>query len=144
MRTRDPGKFFTKEEKERIVQAIRNVEKQTSGEIRVFLERKEKADFMDSAKKIFQRLGMTKTEKRNGVLIYFSLADHRFAVLGDKGIDQKVGGDFWKEEVRVMEEAFKKNDFVGGLEAGIKRVGEKLKTYFPFQDGDRNELSDRV
>ena len=141
-RAASPKKFFSSEEKERILQAIREAEGRTSGEIRVYLERRAKGDLMDAAKKTFERLGMTKTKKRNGILIYFSLTDQTFALLGDRGIHDKVKDVFWKEVAAVMEEAFLKQDFAGGLEAGIRKIGEKLKIYFPREAGDRNELPD--
>jgi len=142
--SRDPGKFFSKEQKERIVHAIRQAEEKTSGEIRIYLERGSKKDILVRAQKVFEKLGMTRTEKRNGVLIYFSLADHRFAVLGDQGINKKVGESFWKVMASEMERAFVRQDFVGGLEAGIRQIGETLRTHFPRQAHDINELPDEI
>lgn len=140
----EPSLFFSQEERQRIVSAIREAETKTSAEIRVYLERKAKVDLMEQARKVFEKLGMTRTEKRNGVLIYFSLVDHRFAVLGDRGIHEKVGNDFWKDVVSLMQGHFSRGEFVEGLEAGIARVGEKLKVYFPWERGDINELPDEV
>lgn len=144
MRKMHPEEFFTKEEKDQIVNAIREAERQTSGEIRVYLERKGKGDVMDRAQKVFEKLGMTKTRDRNGVLIYFSLTGHFFAILGDQGIHEKVGEDFWKGIVSAMQDSFLGNDFGGGLVAGILRIGEKLKSNFPRRAGDINELPDEV
>lgn len=141
-RESSPVRFFTKEEKNKIVSAIREAEKKTSGEICVYLERKEKGDTLNRAKEIFRKLGMTKTARRNGVLVYFSLVDHHFAIVGDRGIHDKVGEDFWRDAVSVMERSFGRKDFVGGLGSGIQRIGEKLKIYFPREANDINELPD--
>lgn len=140
----DPEKFFTLEEKAKIVSAIREAERKASGEIRVYLERKARQDLMGRAKEVFEKLGMTRTQRRNGILIYFSLADHRFAILGDQGIHEKVGDGFWKEVVRTIESRFSSGDFAEGLAAGIRQVGEKLKRYFPCEPGDINELPDEI
>jgi uncharacterized membrane protein len=139
-----PRKFFTEEEKSRIVRAIREAEDKTSGEIRVYLERHSKGPLLERAKKIFEKLGMTRTKLRNGVLIYFSLRDHNFEILGDRGIHEKVGDDFWKAIVAKIQTFFAKDDFGGGLEVGIHEIGEQLRTYFPRDKQDLNELPDKV
>ena len=139
-----PQKFFTREEKDRIVEAIRRAETETSAEIRLFLERKAKGDVMNHAKKIFEKLGMTQTRHRNGILLYFSLIDRSFAILGDRGIHEKVGEGFWKEIVSTIERHFSRDDFTGGLERGIRGIGEKLKKHFPGGASDTNELPDEI
>ena len=139
-----PKKFFTREEKERVVQTIREAESRTSGEICVYLERKARGHVMEHAKKIFEKLGMTKTKRRNGVLIYLSLSDRTFAVLGDRGIHERVGDDFWKDAALRMREDFAGGRFVEGLEAGIFKIGEKLSAHFPPEKRDTNELPDIV
>lgn len=143
-RKHSPQAFFSTEDKKRIVEAIREAERNTSGEIRVYLERKAGSDVIERAKKVFEKIGMARTARRNGVLIYFSLSDHQFALLGDQGIDEKVGPDFWSEAASEMEEAFSRGRFVEGLQAAVRRVGEKLQTYFIYEAGDTNELPDKV
>lgn len=139
-----PKKFLTQDERDRIVQAIREAEKKTSGEIRVYLERRSGKDLMKRSRQVFEKLGMTKTRQRNGVLIYFSLGRHRFAILGDQGIHDKVGEGFWKEVVSQMQIYFARGEFARGLEAAIRNIGERLKTYFPREAGDVNELPDQI
>jgi len=144
MQSLNPKSFFTKEEKERIVLAIREAERRTSGEIRVYLERKARGELMERARKVFEKLGMTRTRLRNGVLIYFSLQDRQFTVLGDRGIHEKVGPGFWDEVVILMTQSFSRGEFTAGLVNGIRLVGGKLQAFFPRGPGDLNELSDKV
>ena len=139
-----PKQFFTQEEKDQIVRAIQKAEHKTSGEIRVYLERKAKGDVIAHAKKVFEKLKMTQTKHRNGILVYFSLHSHDFAILGDQGIHEKVGNNFWEDIASKMQGLFSKDDFSGGLEVGISEVGERLKKYFPRESGDINELSNEV
>ena len=139
-----PKQFFTKEEKDRIIRLIRDAESKTSGEIRVYLEHKSKDELMSRAKKVFEKIGMTKTKHRNGVLIYFSLHERSFAILGDKGIHEKVRDNFWKDIVSKMQVSFSRDDFAGGLEAGIQEIGKNLKAYFPRETEDINELPDEI
>ena len=139
-----PKKFFTEEEKKRIVQAIQAAERQSSGEIRVVLEKKGRGEIFPRAKKFFEKLRMTQTQHRNGVLIYLSLHSRSFALLGDKGIHEKMGDDFWKDVTLTMQSAFTRGDFLRGLEQGLRQIGEKLKLHFPKRPGDINELPDEV
>ncbi len=132
------------EEKEALVQAIRQAEQKTSGEIRVYLERKTHKEIMARAQRVFEKLGMAQTEKRNGVLIYLLLEPRQLAVLGDRGIHEAVGTAFWKAAVSQIEAAFRRGDFLEGLVQAIKLLGEKLALYFPRETADKNELSDKI
>jgi uncharacterized membrane protein len=138
-------KFFTEEQIMRIEGAIEMAEDQTSGEIRVHLEEKcSRKNVLERAAEIFARLKMHKTDQRNGVLIYLAFADKRFAIIGDKGINQVVEPDFWNSTRDVMQEHFRHNQFVDGLCHGISSAGSKLKMYFPYQKEDENELKDDI
>ena len=134
----------SKEFRERIVAAITAAEKDTSGEIRLHIQNRVKGDSREVAKKRFEKMGMTATELRNGALFFMAMKDQTFSVLGDKGIDDLVPDDFWEETVGVMREQFGEGDLLGGLEAGIRKAGQALKEFFPYQSDDVNELSDEI
>lgn len=136
--------FFTSEQQETIRQAIAAAELNTSGEVRVHIDEKCKGDVLDCAADQFKKLGMHKTKLRNGVLFYLAVADQKFAILGDKGINEKVPSDFWNAIRDEMLSCFKQQKFTEGLSKGIEMAGEKLKAHFPYQEGDVNELSDEV
>ncbi|MBI5555008.1 MAG: TPM domain-containing protein [Elusimicrobia bacterium] len=144
MRNHKPGKFFTLEEKERIVAAIKEAEQQTSGEIRVQLEIKTPAPVLERAKELFYQIGMDKTSGKTGVLIYLATREKLFAIIGDEGINKVVPANFWDEVRDIMQEHFRNDRFAEGLEEAIKRVGEKLKVYFPYQVDDKNECPDEI
>ena len=137
-------KYFTEEDKLQITNAIRVAETNTSGEIRVHIEKHCKEDVLDRAAFIFEKLKMHKTELRNGVLFYVAIEDHKFAILGDVGINQKVPDDFWEEIKSDVFEKFKDAKYAEGLAEGIIKAGEQLKAHFPYQDDDVNELSDEI
>lgn len=126
--------------------AIRKAEQRTSGEVRLFVESKCKfVDALDRAKEIFLQLQMHKTEQRNATLIYIAVDDHQVAVLGDEGIHQKVGADYWKAEVDKMIRQFKAEKLVDGICLAISDLGEALHQYFPYQaETDKNELPDDI
>jgi uncharacterized membrane protein len=136
--------FFNKDQKEDIRQAILNAELDTSGEIRVHIETSCKGDVLDRAAFIFDKMGMHKTEKRNGVLFYLAVKNRRFAVIGDKSINAVVPETFWDDLKNLLLNHFREEKFTDGLVEGISMVGKKLKIHFPYQTGDINELSDEI
>jgi uncharacterized membrane protein len=135
---------LTEQERKAVIAAIEDAEMATSGEIRVHLENHCKGDHLDRAAELFSMLKMDKTELRNGVLFYLALKDHKFAILGDKGINQKVPEHFWEDIRDHMRALFKEGKLTQGLSEGIRMAGEQLKAHFPYQKNDRNELSDDI
>ena len=136
--------FFTEHQKLAIRESIANAELNTSGEIRVHIDDKCKEDVLDKAANVFHKLKMNKTKQRNGVLFYLAVADKKFAILGDKGINEKVAADFWNNIKEQMLVNFKQEQFTEGLCKGIEMAGEKLKIHFPLLKNDSNELTNDV
>ena len=136
--------FFSKEDKEKIKAAVQEAELSTSGEIRVHIDNHCKGDVMDKAAWWFARLNMHKTEQRNGVLFYLAVKDHKFAILGDAGINAVTADDFWDQIKEKLLEHFSQDHFAAGLKEGILMAGQALKEHFPYLDGDVNELSDDI
>ena len=137
-------KFFTIEQEQRIVASIREAEQLTSGEIRVHLERELIGDVLNVGARVFHELEMDSTEERNGVLIFIVPSMHRFAIIGDQGINEKVPVDFWEEVRDVMQQYFRQGQFTEGVIEAVKRSGIKLKEYFPRRADDKNELPDEI
>ncbi|AKD57667.1 TPM domain-containing protein [Spirosoma radiotolerans] len=136
---------FTPDEQKRIVEAIRQAEKATSGEIRVHVEPHcANADPIQRAIEVFAHLGMHQTKEQNGVLFYLAYTDRKFAVLGDKGIDAKVPNDFWGSTKDLLRSHFATGKYAEGLSLGIERAGQQLKQYFPYASDDTNELADDI
>lgn len=136
--------FFSKEEQQKIVAAIKEAELNTSGEIRVHIENHCKKETLERAAEVFYDLKMNQTAARNGILFYLAAKDHKFAIIGDEGINKNVEHDFWNDIKDEMVAMFKENKFAEGLIAGILKCGERLKEYFPYQSDDVNELSDEI
>lgn len=140
-----PLQIFRSTEEEAIKSAIAQAELLTSGEIRLFIDDHCKGgDPVKIAAENFQKLKMHKTKFRNGVLIYVAISDHKFAIIGDKGIHEKVGDDFWNETKELMLSHFKNKQLCEGLIAGIKKAGESLAIHFPRQHDDSDELSNEI
>lgn len=140
----NPSTTFSKEQKEKIVQAIKDAEMNTSGEIRLHIENNCPEDVMDRAAYWFAELKMHKTELRNGVLFYIALNHRKFAILGDIGINSVVPESFWNDTKEAMLPFFAEGNYTEGLSIGIKMAGEKLKQYFSYQKDDINELDDEI
>jgi uncharacterized membrane protein len=137
--------FFSEEEQQYLIEAIQAAETQTSGEVKVHIEKKcQTADVMERAKEVFLFLNLHQTAERNGVLFYLAYEDRKFAVLGDKGIDDKVPADFWNSTKDLLRIHFANAQYLEGLRKGIEEAGLQLKKHFPYQSGDINELPDDI
>jgi uncharacterized membrane protein len=141
-----PKEFFTDEEKQLVVTAIQAAERCTSGEIRVFVEsRCRYVDPLDRAAEVFAGLKMEQTAARNGVLVYVALKDRQLALLGDKGIHEKVGREFWDRQVQLILSHFNKANYAQGIAQVVAEIGKALETHFPYdKDTDTNELPDDI
>jgi len=138
--------FFSAEQHQHIVEAVRAAEKETSGEVRVFVESRCRfVDPLDRAAELFFGLKMDQTAERNGVLVYVAIKDRQLAILGDEGIHQKVGNEFWQKEVKKMIVEFNKENFAEGIAKVVLDIGQALKTNFPYKgESDKNELPDDI
>jgi uncharacterized membrane protein len=136
--------FLSKEEEQEIVEAIRMAEENTSGEIRVHIEKITSKVPFDRALEVFYELRMNETQLQNGVLFYFAIEDKNFAICGDKGINDVVADDFWDCTKDKMVEQFKAGNFKQGIVDGILNAGEQLKKNFPWSEGDTNELTNEI
>ena len=141
----DEPSFFGEEEQQQIVGAIREAEMQTSGEIKVHVEKNcNTTDAMERAAEVFGLLNLHRTEQKNGVLFYLAYEDRKFAVLGDSGIHEKVSDTFWNSTKDLLRSYFSQKQFAQGLCLGIKEAGEQLKKHFPYSSDDINELPDDI
>lgn len=140
----DINTFFTEVQKKEILLAIEQAELNTSGEIRLHVEETCKIDPTVRAVKVFEKLKMNKTKLRNGVLFYIALGDKKFAIIGDKGINDLVEVNFWEDIKDAMLKFFVKDALSDGLCLGIQMAGMKLKTHFPYALNDENELTNDI
>ena len=136
--------FFSQIDNDRIVKAIADAESASSGEVRVHVTHRKPEDLEARARRRFELLGMTKTADRNGVLFYIAPGLRRFQILGDAGIHEKCGADFWKDVAAEMEESFRRGEFTEGIVRGVQKVGELLAVHFPRSTQDRNELPNAI
>lgn len=137
--------FFSQHEKEIITNAIKQAEKRTSGEVRVFIESKCKyVNAIDRAIELFDLLDMHKTDERNGVLVYIALKHRQMAIYADIGIHQKVDRDFWNLQLQAMKLAFGKEEYVQGIKDVVNQIGHALYQFFPYDRNDLNELPDDI
>jgi uncharacterized membrane protein len=136
--------FLNQLDDEAIVDTIRRAEARTSGEIRVHISRRAIEDPLAAAEKRFVALGMTKTARRNGVLIYIAPRTQRFAIIGDSGIHERVSAKTWGEIVSQTEEKLRSGDLCGAVLDAIAAAGDLLAQHFPREPDDVNELPDEL
>lgn len=136
--------LFSDEEQQRIRLAIENAEKQTTGQLRVCIEKNCSEDVLLRAAHYFKKLGMQHTKQRHGVLIYLATVDRKFAIIGDKGIDNVVPAGFWDTTKEAMLQHFKYGELVDGIVTGVKIAGEQLAKYFPANNDKQTQLPDDI
>ena len=136
--------YFSKFDSDRIVSAIAEAEKKSSGEVRVHVTLRVPDNLEERAFRRFELLGMTKTAERNGVLVYIAPRARQFRILGDVAIHEKCGPEFWQEVAHGMEESFRQGEFTEGVVRCVGRVGEVLARHFPRLAGDRDELTNAI
>ncbi|HEV2391237.1 MAG TPA: TPM domain-containing protein [Verrucomicrobiae bacterium] len=139
-----PAKFLNHLQHDHIVEAIRQAEMKTSGEIRVFVTHRSVADPLMAAQKHFLKLGMDKTKQRNAVLIFVAPRSHQFAVIGDEAVHTRCGDGFWRDLAAEMTGYFKKSQFTEAIVHGVRKAGDLLGEHFPRRPGDKNQLPDDV
>lgn len=136
--------FLTDEQEQRIIDAIREAEKKTSGEVRIHIEHHCEGESLQRAARIFHDLGMDQTQQQNGVLIYIATEDHKAAVYAGKGIHTQVEETFWDDVLNLLIKHFKQSEYEKGIEKAVDKVGHKLEELFPYQRGDIDELSNDI
>ena len=129
---------------DKIAEAIRNAELLTSGEIRVYIAKNCKEDALEKASRVFQKLKMHNTALRNAVLILVCPADHKAAILGDKGINSVIENDFWDNTLKELLSYCSKDLFTEGICKTVDKVGNLIKQKYPYQQGDINELDNEI
>ncbi|HUH33180.1 MAG TPA: TPM domain-containing protein [Daejeonella sp.] len=137
-------KIFSEDEQQRITEAVEAAERFTSGEIRICIEKTCSEPVLDRAANYFKKLDMDQTTQRNGVLIYIAVTDHKFAIIGDVGINRVVPHDFWNDTKEAMLAHFKAGNLMQGIITGVDMSGKALQTFFPYLDDDKNELPDNI
>lgn len=136
--------FLSEEEEQEVIAAIQQAERNTSGEIRVHIERRCQGELWQRAMEVFHLLKMDNTKRDNGVLIYVAIEDRKFIIYGDKGINEVVPPGFWESTKDSIASHFKKGNFKQGLVEGILKAGDQLQRHFPWKEGDQNELSNEI
>ena len=136
--------FLSKTDEDEIIEAIRISESKTSGEIRIHLESSLQGNIEQHVLEVFHHLKMDNTKLQNGVLIYVAINNKSFAIYGDKGINQVVESDFWDCTKNTIQEHFKNGDFKKGLIDGVLNAGKQLQKYFPWEQLNSDELSNKI
>ncbi|MBI3788075.1 MAG: TPM domain-containing protein [Ignavibacteriales bacterium] len=141
--------LFSKPDLEAIAGAIAEIEKTTSGELRVEIRQKrhrnEKLLTIEQiARREFFHLGMGKTHERNGVLLFLLLEERQFYILADEHIHKKVTPDHWQEIANSMSAKFSQQQFRDGIIEAVRAAGKVLAAHYPHKADDKNELSNDV
>jgi uncharacterized membrane protein len=139
-----PKEFIDKLDDNRVMAAIAEAERKSSGEIRVFVSNEKPPDALAAAEAQFLKLGMAQTRERSGVLIFFAPKIQQFAVVGDKGIHERCGANFWQQIALEITTHLKAGEFTEAVVDAVTHIGDVLAKHFPRSPDDRNELPNQI
>ncbi|MDZ4710983.1 MAG: TPM domain-containing protein [bacterium] len=143
------AEYLSDESLDKIAGLISDVEKKTSGEIRLCIKKKrgffeKKHTPREIALKEFTKLGMHKTGEKTGVLMFIIFNERKFEIVADEGINSKISDDHWSLISEKIKNHFVNKDFFEGIKTGILDISQTLIQEFPLKDDDRDELPNTV
>jgi uncharacterized membrane protein len=136
--------FFEEQFSFQVEKAIEEAELLTSAEFKLHIEEMCKEDLLDRAAFVFSELELHKTEKRNAVLLYVSINDRRVSILADAGAKVHLSEEILSNCLSSLINDFKLNNYAGGIRACFLSIASALKSQFPYQENDVNEISNKV
>ena len=98
------------------------------------------------AVRAFQEHGLHRTAEGTGVLVFASLFEHEAVVLGDRGIDERMKGE-WDRAVAALVAGLKAGNPERGFLDAIALCGARLAQHFPREGvatPPLNELEDTI
>lgn len=142
-------KLLTDDELHRVAATIGEVEKTTSGEIRVNIHarrswRERGLPIHEIARRHFYAMGMQATKNKTGVLIFLCVRDRAFHIVADEGIHKRIPQEYWDTVAQSMARHFTSQKFYDGICYAVREIGISLAREFPITEGDKNELSNDV
>ena len=143
------SEFLSEKDLEDISLTIRDIEKNTSGEIRVCLKRKRgylEKEFSprEIALKEFTGLKMHQTKDRTGVMFFVLFEENKFEVIADEGINSKIPEDVWNLFSDEIKKNFSNKKYCEGIKNILRKIGDYLINEFPAKKDNINELPDDV
>jgi putative membrane protein len=96
-----------------------------------------------AAKGSFYDLGIAKTHRRSGILVFASLFEGRAVLVPDAGVDKAAVGDAWAKAEETLSGAVRSRDFAAFI-AAVEGLGPVLAPVMPRKEGDENELPDEM
>ena len=103
-----------------------------------------KEEVHQRALQAFLALDLSATKNRTGILVFFSVLEHRVEVIADRGIHEKVGQEVWSVAVSGAIEKIRSKGLATAVIHAVEVCGGVLIQHFPRRDGDQNEIPNRV
>jgi len=141
--------YLSTDDLHEIQEGISNVEKSTSGELRLCLRKRrgffeKKFTPRELAVSEFHKLGMHSTDEKTGVLIFILFSERKFEIVADEGINSKIPEDKWESITSHLKNEFSSGNYKNGIIKCLNEINDVLAREFPYKEGDKNELSDEI
>jgi putative membrane protein len=112
---------------------------------RWFISKKEMdARVHEAAFMQFYASGLYRTRDSNGIEIFLSVFEKEVVVIGDRGINEKMGEQHWQHVRDLIIQGIRRGEACAGICAAIESCAQALAQHFPIRPDDVNELPNRV
>lgn len=138
------SQYISLEEKRLILKSVMEAEKQTSVEFQVHIDKSCKGDVIEKASAVFNFIHLNKTKTKKWLLFYLSLEDQKYAIIGDKEMNEMIPENFWDLVENHMQNKINEGNLTACLSEGIKMAGDQIRNFIPKQINDINELPDEI
>jgi uncharacterized membrane protein len=138
------GFFFEEQFSIQVEKAIEEAELLTSAEFKLHIEEACNEDLLDRAAFVFSELELHKTQMRNAVLLYVSVNDRKVSILADAGAKAQLSEEILSQCLSTLITDFKSNNYAEGIRSCFLAIANALKSSFPYQENDINEISNKV
>jgi len=93
---------------------------------------------------LFARHGLYRTRSRTGVLLLISELERQVVILGDKGIDARLGPAGWQAHIDHLVAAIRRGQAANGILEVLERLGVVLAEVAPAGEQNDDELPNTV
>lgn len=140
-------RYFNKQDRMHIANAVQQAEKGHVGEIQVVIEGHipcSQAYHQNTrlrAQQLFAELGVWDTELNSGVLLYLNLCERKVEIVIDRGLKNATQAETWNKICQNIAVTLAQKEYLRAVTEGVNEIGQVLDQYYVKNDlYDENEL----
>lgn len=127
----NPQIVLTQAQKKKIRDRIQEIESAAHTRIVIRFIRNHEGSVVEAATQAFSDHRLYHEKVKTGILLFISLKQKQFQILGDAHIHEKIGEDGWNRLAARLSERFKAGHFDDGIRDFLDEVSKTLEHHFP-------------